>query len=252
MAALEGKTAIVTAAGGGIAGAIARRYAAEGASVMCVDINEETIAKTVADIEAAGGRAAPSTCDVSKEDQVQALIAATVAAFGKIDIVVNAAAFSEPTHTVVTMPLKVWQQVLDVNITGMFLTSKHAIPEMQKTGGGCFVNISSTFGSIAWPGRPAYMATKAAVKQLTRSVALDFASDNIRANSISPGAIETNRLLARTPTMDIVREKMVPLHPIGRLGQPTDIANAALFLASDQSSFMTGADMFVDGGFTMI
>ena len=252
MAALEGKTAIVTAAGGGIAGAIARRFAAEGAAVMCVDINGETAATTAGDIEAAGGRASPGLCDVSKEDRVRALMAETIDTFGRIDIVVNAAAFSEPTHTVVTMPLEIWQQVLDVNITGMFLMSKYAIPEMQKTGGGCFVNIASTFGSIAWPGRPAYMATKAAVKQLTRSVALDFAGDNIRANSISPGAVETDRLLARTPTMDIVREKMVPLHPIGRLGQPADIANAALFLASDQASFMTGADMFVDGGFTMI
>ncbi len=252
MGRLEGKSALVTAAGGGIAGAIARRFGAEGASVMCVDIVEESVTKTAGDIESAGGRAAWSLCDVSKEDQVRELIGKTVGAFGKVDIVVNAAAASEPTHTVVTMPLEVWQEVLDVNITGMFLVCKYAIPEMQKSGGGCFINISSTFGSIAWPGRPAYMATKAAVKQITRSVALDFAGDNIRANAISPGAIETNRLLARTPTMDAVREKMVPLHPIGRLGQPDDIANAALFLASDESSFMTGADMFVDGGFTMI
>lgn len=252
MGALDGRTALITAAGGGIAGAIARRYGAEGAAVMCVDINAETVGRTAEEIEAAGGRAARVVCDVSKEDDVRSLIAETVKTFGGLDIVVNAAAASEPTHTVVTMPLEVWQEVLDVNITGMFLVCKYAIPEMQKTGGGCFVNISSTFGSIAWPGRPAYMATKAAVKQLTRSVALDFAGDNIRANAISPGAIETTRLLARTPTMDEVREKMVPLHPIGRLGQPDDIAKAALFLASDESSFMTGADMFVDGGFTMI
>jgi NAD(P)-dependent dehydrogenase (short-subunit alcohol dehydrogenase family) len=96
------------------------------------------------------------------------------------------------------------------------------------------------------------MATKGAVRQLTRSIALDFASDNIRANSVLPGAIETNRLLERTPTMEQVREKMVPMHPIGRLGQPEDVANTAVFLASDQSSFMTGSDVFVDGGFTAI
>ena len=150
------------------------------------------------------------------------------------------------------MPLETWQKVVDVNLTGMFLVCKHAIPHLQARGGGRIINISSTFGSVAWPQRPAYMATKAAVKQLSRSIALDFAKDNIRANSISPGATETNRLLARTPTMEQVRERMIPLHPIGRLGQPEDIAAAAVFLASDESSFVTGADLFVDGGFTAV
>jgi NAD(P)-dependent dehydrogenase (short-subunit alcohol dehydrogenase family) len=252
MGLLDGKAAFVTAAGGGIAGAIARRFAAEGAAVCCVDVNEETVSKTASDIEAAGGRAIARVCDVSDETAVKKTIDDAAAVFGKLDVVVNAAAASEPLHTVATMPLEVWQEVLDVNITGMFLVSKHAIPHMQAAGGGQFINISSTFGSIAWGQRPAYMATKGAVRQLTRSVALDFASDNIRANSILPGAIETNRLLARTSTMDKVRERMVPLHPIGRLGQPEDIANAAAFLASDQSSFMTGSDVLVDGGFTMV
>lgn len=252
MAMLDDKVAFVTAAGGGIAGAIARRFGAEGAAVCCVDIDAETTARTAADITAAGGRAAAIECDVSDADAVEAAIDEAVSTFGRLDIVVNAAAASEPLGTVVTMELETWRQVLDVNLTGMFLVCKYAIPHMQANGGGQIINIASTFGSIAWPQRPAYMATKGAVKQLTRSIALDFAGDNIRANCISPGAIETSRLLARTPTMEQVRERMVPLHPIGRLGQPEDIANAAAFLASDQSSFMTGADVFVDGGFTMM
>lgn len=252
MAMLEDKVALVTAAGGGIAGAIARRFGAEGAAVCCVDIDEETAERTARDIAEAGGRAVARRCDVSDEDAVRSVVDETVSAFGKLDIVVNAAAASEPLGTVVTMPLEVWREVLDVNLTGMFLVCKYAIPHLQSNGGGRIINIASTFGSIAWPQRPAYMATKGAVKQLTRSIALDFAADNIRANTISPGAIETSRLLARTPTMEQVRARMVPLHPIGRLGQPEDIANAAAFLASDQSSFMTGADVFVDGGFTMI
>ena len=252
MGMLDGKVAFVTAAGGGIAGAIARRFGAEGAAVCCVDVNEETVSRTAGDIEAAGGKASAKICDVSDEAAVKAAVDETAAAFGKLDVVVNAAAASEPLHTVATMPLETLQEVMDVNLTGMFLVAKHAIPHMQAAGGGQFINISSTFGSIAWPQRPAYMATKGAVRQLTRSIALDFAGDNIRANSILPGAIETNRLLARTPTMDQVRERMVPLHPIGRLGQPEDIANAAAFLASDQSSFMTGSDVYVDGGFTMV
>lgn len=249
---LDDKVAFVTAAGGGIAGAIARRFGAEGAAVCCVDIDAETAAGTAGDITEAGGRAAAIQCDVSDAKAVRAAVDEAVSTFATLDIVVNAAAASEPLGTVVTMPLETWRQVLDVNLTGMFLVCKYAIPHLQANGGGRIINIASTFGSIAWPQRPAYMATKAAVKQLTRSIALDFAGDNIRANSISPGAIETNRLLARTPTMEQVRERMVPLHPIGRLGQPEDIANAAAFLASDQSSFMTGADVFVDGGFTMI
>ncbi len=252
MAMLDDKVAFVTAAGGGIAGAIARRFGAEGAAVCCVDIDAETAERTAGDITEAGGRAAAIQCDVSDEDAVRAAVDEAVSAFATLDIVVNAAAASEPLGTVVTMKLETWRQVLDVNLTGMFLVCKYAIPHMQANGGGQIINIASTFGSIAWPQRPAYMATKGAVKQLTRSIALDFAADNIQANSISPGAIETNRLLARTPTMEQVRTRMVPLHPIGRLGQPEDIANAAAFLASDQSSFMTGADVFVDGGFTMI
>ena len=252
MGMLDGKVALVTAAGGGIAGAIARRFASEGAAVCCVDINDVTVAKTVADIKVAGGIAIAKICDVADEAAVKFSVDETAKEFGELQIVVNAAAASEPLHTVANMPLEVWQKVLDVNITGMFLVAKHAIPHMQAAGGGQFINISSTFGHVAWPQRPAYMATKGAVRQLTRSIALDFASDNIRANSILSGAIETNRLLERTPTMEQVREKMVPMHPIGRLGQPEDVANTAVFLASDQSSFMTGSDVFVDGGFTAI
>ena len=252
MGLLDGKVSLVTAAGGGIAGAIARRFAAEGAKVCCVDINENTVNQTVTDIEKEGGTAIAKICNVASETEAKTCVNETASIFGKLEVVVNAAAASEPLHTVADMPIEVWQEVLDVNITGMFLIAKHAIPHMQVAGGGQFINISSTFGHIAWPQRPAYMATKGAVRQLTKSIALDFASDNIRANSILPGAIETNRLLARTATMEKVRERMVPLHPIGRLGQPEDIANAAAFLASDQSSFMTGSDVFVDGGFTAI
>ena len=252
MGMLDGKAALVTAAGGGIAGAIARRFGAEGAAVCCVDVNEETVNQTATDINEAGGKAIARVCDVADEAAVKACVDETASALGLLNVVVNAAAASEPLHTVANMPLEVWQEVMDVNLTGMFLVAKHAIPHMQAAGGGQFINISSTFGHIAWPQRPAYMATKGAVRQLSKSIALDFAGDNIRANSILPGAIETNRLLSRTPTMEQVREKMVPLHPIGRLGQPEDIANAAAFLASDESSFMTGSDVFVDGGFTAV
>ena len=252
MAQLTGKVAFITAAGGAIAGATARRFAAEGSAVYCVDIDEETVARTAEAIIEHDGRAIARHCDVTDEAEVQDALAACVAEFGRLDIVFNAAAAQEPNATVETMSLATWNEVVEVNLTGMFLVCKYAIPHLRAAGGGSIINIASTFGHIAWPERPAYMATKGAVRQLSRSIALDFAGDNIRANSISPGAIETRRLLQRTPTMEKVREHMVPLHPIGRLGQPEDIANAALFLASEQSSFVTGSDMLVDGGFTAV
>ena len=252
MAQLTDKVAFVTAAGGAIAGATARRFSIEGAAVYCVDIDDDTVAQTVTTITKDGGQATACHCDVTDETEVQNALEACVAEFGRLDIVFNAAAAREPSATVETMSLETWNEVVDVNLTGMFLVCKYAIPHLRDTGGGSIINIASTFGHIAWPERPAYMATKGAVRQLSRSIALDFAGDGIRANSISPGAIETPRLLHRTPTMEQVRERMVPLHPIGRLGQPEDIANAALYLASDQSNFVTGSDMLVDGGFTAI
>ena len=131
MGMLDGKVAFVTAAGGGIAGAIARRFGAEGASVCCVDVVEETVSATASDIEAAGGKAIAKICDVSDEAAVKRTIDEVAAAFGELNVVVNAAAASEPLHTVATMPLEIWQEVVDVNLTGMFLVAKHAIPHMQ-------------------------------------------------------------------------------------------------------------------------
>ncbi len=252
MAQLSDKVAFVTAAGGAIAGATARRFAAEGAAVYCIDIDDDTVSQTAAAVTEDGGRATARHCDVTDEAEVKETLEACVEAFGRLDIVFNAAAALEPSATVETMSLATWNEVIEVNLTGMFLVCKYAIPHLRAAGGGSIVNIASTYGHIAAPERPAYMATKGAVRQLTRSIALDFAGDGIRANSISPGAIETRRLLHRTPTMEQVRERMVPLHPIGRLGQPEDIAGAALYLAGDQSSFVTGSDMLVDGGFTAV
>ena len=252
MARLTGKVAFVTAAGGAIAGATAKRFAAEGAAVYCVDIDTETVTQTATAITEAGGQATARHLDVTDETEVTNGLTACVEAYGRLDIVFNAAAALEPNATVETMSLATWNEVIEVNLTGMFLVCKYAIPHLRAAGGGSIINIASTYGHIAARQRPAYMATKGAVRQLSRSIALDFAGDGIRANSISPGAIETRRLLHRTPTMEQVRERMVPLHPIGRLGQPEDIAGAALYLASDQSSFVTGSDMLVDGGYTAI
>jgi NAD(P)-dependent dehydrogenase (short-subunit alcohol dehydrogenase family) len=249
---LEGKAALVTGAAGGIAGATARRFAAEGAAVACLDIDDAGAARTAGEIEAAGGRALACPCDVSDAESVRASVARAAEAFGRLDIVVNGAALGEAAGNVVELDLAEWQRALATNLTSVFLVCKYAIPVMATSGGGSVINIASQLGQVAVPRRPAYVTTKAAVIQLTRSMAIDFAKDNIRVNSLSPGATETPRLLRTHKTMEDARAALVPLHPIGRLGQPADLADAALFLASDESRFMTGADLVVDGGYTAI
>jgi NAD(P)-dependent dehydrogenase (short-subunit alcohol dehydrogenase family) len=252
MSRLEGKTALITGAAGGIAGATARRFAAEGAVVACLDIDENGAARTAGEIEAAGGKALSYGCDVANADAVKECVAAAADALGRLDIVVNGAALGEAAGNVVELDLDEWNRALATNLTSVFLVGKHAIPHMAASGGGSIINIASQLGQVAVPRRPAYVTTKAAVIQLTRSMAIDFAKDNIRVNSLSPGATETPRLLRSHKTMEDARAALVPLHPIGRLGQPADLADAALFLASDESRFMTGADLVVDGGYTAI
>lgn len=250
---LDGRAAFVTAAGGAIAGAISRRFAEEGARVFCVDIRADNVQRTADEIcKRLPGRAAAHAADVSDEAAVRTAVAAAVKHFGRLDIVVNAAAASEAVADVVEMPFAEWQRVLNVNLSTVFLVCKHTVPELRKAGGGSIINIGSTFGRVVVPKRPGYTTTKAAVIQLSKQMAIDFAPDKIRVNSISPGAIETARLLDRHPTMEVVRERFVPKHPIGRLGQPEEIAAAALFLASEESSFVTASDMLVDGGYTAI
>ena len=252
MGRLEGKVAFVTAAGGAIAGATARLFAAEGAAVACVDIVEENVKKTASDIEAAGGKAVAIVCDVTDEDAVKAAIDETVAAFGKLNVVFNAAAFTDPLLPLHELDVALWRKTFDVNITGMFIVTKYAIPHMKDAGSGSFINISSIYGARAAKKRPAYCSSKGAVRMLSKSVAVDYAEDNIRANSILPGPIETPRLLVANKNMDDVINRHRPHLPAARLGQPEEIAKTAVFLASDESSFMSGNDCFVDGAYNAI
>lgn len=249
---LNGKIAFVTAAGGAIAGATARLFAAEGAAVACVDISAETVRQTAADIVAAGGRAIPLVCDVTDEDAVRDAVSQTVSEFGGLTTVFNAAAYRDPQAAALDIDVATWRKTLDVNVTGMFIVIQQALPHMQKAGGGSIVNISSIYGARVAKKRPAYSASKAAVRLLTQSIAIDYAEDNIRCNAILPGPIETPRLLVTNNSMDAVIERHRPHLPAGRLGQPEEIARTALFLASDASSFTTGADHFVDGGYNAL
>ena len=252
MGRLDGKAALITAAAGGIAGASARRFAAEGAAVLVCDIDMDGAERTVGDIAAAGGTARARHCDVADPESAAAAVEAAIAAFGAVHVLMNGAAIREPTGNVVALDLADWERAMRVNLTGIFLMCKYAIPRIVDAGGGSVINVASQLGSVVVPDRPAYVTSKAAVIQLSKSMALDFAKDNVRVNSLSPGATETGRLLAHYGTMEAVRRALTPLHPIGRLGRPEDLADAALYLASDESAFVTGHDLIVDGGYTAV
>jgi len=250
MPKLQGKTAIVTGAGGGIGGAIARLYAAEGARVACVDIDAGDAAKTVRDIEQNGGTAIACLCDVSRAAEAANAVSVTREAFGPIDILVNSVATLTPRVSVVELSEEDWDRAFAVNIKSVFLMCKYAIPSMIEAGGGAIVIIASNFGHVSLPGRTAYSATKGGLLSMTRALALDHVGQNIRVNSISPGSIETDRGRRQYGSIEKMRQERAPLHPIGRMGMPEEVAYAALFLACHESSFMTGADMLIDGGYT--
>ncbi len=247
---LEGKAALVTGAGSGIGRAIARLFAAEGASVLLAELNEEA-GKTVAgEVEAAGGRASFLHTDTSREDDVKDAIAAAVEAWGGLDILVNNAGIGAATYT--------WDQVIAVNLSGVYYGCLHGLEAMRERG-GVIVNMASMAGLVGFTiaGLPeafgtaagtAYIAAKHGVIGLTKQFALGGAPE-VRVNCICPGWIETALTQPLTEAQPLL-EWALQGTPMGRLGQPEEIARAALFLASDDSSFMTGAPLIVDGGWT--
>jgi NAD(P)-dependent dehydrogenase (short-subunit alcohol dehydrogenase family) len=246
---LSGKSAVVTGAGAGIGRAIALAFAGAGAAVACVDIDAQAAQAAARTIGEAGGRAIAIGCDVSREDDV-AVAARAVEGFGGAQVLVNGAATNDRSATVLDLSLAEWNRVFAVNVAGAFLMSRAILPMMIAAGGGSIIHIASQLGRVAGEGRAVYCATKGALIQLAKAMAADHAAQNIRVNTLSPGAVETDRLVHRFGTMDEARRIAGPKHLLGRLGQPDEIARAAIFLASDASSFMTGADLLVDGGYT--
>lgn len=244
MGRLAGKIALVTGAGAGMGYEIVARFLAEGARVVGADLEPAGLAAL------AGPALVTCRCDVAHTEQAARAVALAVTTFGGLHILVNGAATDTPSASVVELSEADWRQALDVNLTGCFLMAKAAIPAIAAVGGGSVINIASQLGSVGQRGRAAYNASKAALINLTRVMALDHAAQNIRVNSLSPGAVITPRLLRRFGTAEACERALAPLHPIGRLGRPAELAAAALFLASDEASFMTGADMVVDGGYT--
>ena len=238
---LQGRIALVTGAAGDIGAAIARRFAAAGARVAAVDAK----AGLPKDCLALG-------CDLTDPAAVKRAVDEAARHFGGLHILVNNAAADTARAPVAEVALEDWQRHFAVNVTAAFLAAKHAIPHMRAAGGGVVLNIASQLGSVTSKHGAAYSASKAAVISLTRSIAVDHAADGIRAVSLSPGAIMTSRLTTRFGGEEATSRALAGLHPIGRLGTPEEVAEAALFLVSGKASFFTGSDVVMDGGYTAI
>lgn len=249
---LRDKVALVVGAANGICRAIAIAFAGAGANVVCADLDEAGARATAAAVEQAGGRAVAQRTDVTQAADARAAVVAAEKAFGGLDVLVFGAATREPSATVAQMEEADWNRTLAVNLTGAFLVSKAALPAIVARGGGSIILIASQLGRVAAPERPAYCATKGALIQLAKVMATDHARENIRVNTLSPGAIATGRMVHRYGDMAKARAHHGPKHLLGRIGEPEEIARAALFLASDASSFMTGSDLLVDGGYTAV
>ena len=251
MGRLDGKVSVITGAGSGIGRETALRFAAEGARVACADVVEETGRAVVSEIAGAGGEADFFAADVADERSVAALYDAVEARFGAVHVLVNnAGVMLAGDGSVIDTGLAVWQRVLDVNLTGVFLCCKHGIPKLLAAGGGSIVNMAS-FVAVMGAATPqiAYTASKGGVLALTREIAVEFARRGIRANALCPGPVETplfEQLLAAPGA----RERRLVHVPMGRFGQAADVADAALFLASDESTWVTGTAFLVDGGIT--
>lgn len=244
---LQNRTALITGAAQGIGLAIAHAFVKQGGRVVLADIDADRVAAEAANIGT--DNALGLALDVSDSEAVAAAIEQTVRHFGGLDIAVAGAAVMTPTVSIADLEPADWQAAISVNLTGAFLVSKHAIRQMRGNGGGNVILIASQMARVAWPGGAAYSTTKGGLLQLAKGIALDHAADNIRANTLSPGGTATRRLETKFGDMATAQREWGPKHPLGRLAEVTEIAAGAVFLASDDSSFMTGADLLIDGGY---
>jgi NAD(P)-dependent dehydrogenase (short-subunit alcohol dehydrogenase family) len=259
MAVLAGKVAIVTGGASGIGRAIALRYGREGAIVTVADWNTAGGEETAAMIREATGRATFAQCDVSDPEQVRAVIDQAATDAGRLDIIVNNAGVGGTGEAAADMPVEGFQRVIGINLLGPFYGAKFAIPHLRKAGGGSIINIASTYGLIGAPKTPAYSAAKGGLVMLTKQLAVDYSHENIRVNAICPGFVDTDLggRRARMSPEDAAnalaqREARAAIQPIGRQAQPDEMAGAAVFLASDDASFVVGAILTVDGGQTIL
>jgi NAD(P)-dependent dehydrogenase (short-subunit alcohol dehydrogenase family) len=251
---LGGKVALVTGGSVGIGAAIVRQFADEGAAVVLCARSSEDGRALERDLTATGRVALFVSCDVSMEAAVEQLIATIVDRFGRLDILVNNAGITA-SGLVEETSLETWRAVLEANVTSMFLVTKHAIPVLRRSPGASIINLGSTYGVVGSAGSGAYAVSKAAAISLTKTLSLELAGDHIRVNALCPGATGTPmniEWLAAQPDPEQALRDLVAKHPIGRLASPDEQAAAALFLASDGASFVTGHSLMVDGGYTAI
>ena len=251
----ENKVAVVTGAATGIGAATAIAFGEDGARVVLADVNEEALSERLSEIEAAGGSGITVVADVSDPQHAQRIASEAVAAYGGIDCLVASAGI-QTYGTVVSTDEATWDRTLDINAKGVYLAAKFCIPEMVKRGGGAVVNVASVQGLLSQPNVAAYAASKGAVIAMTRTMALDHAGDNIRANSLCPGSVDTPMLRHSAslfspddPTGAL--NEWGGLHALGRIAQPAEMAQVALFLCSEAASFITGAAIVADGGLTI-
>ena len=241
------RVALVTGAGSGIGRAIAHGLAADGARVVVSDLDEAGGAETVAAIEKSGGKAIFARGDVSKPEDGEALVGSAVKEFGALHVAVNNAGISGPSAPAGEYPVDGWDRVIAINLSGVFYGMRYQIPAMLDSGGGSIVNIASILGQVGFANSSAYVAAKHGVVGLTRNAAIEYAARGIRVNAVGPAFINTP-LIEKNMTPE-ARAGLIAKHPIGRLGEPEEVAELVVWLASDRASFVTGGYYAVDGGY---
>ncbi len=248
MALLDGKVAIVTGGASGIGQSTALLYAQNGASVIVSDIDDARGRETARQIEQAGGKAAYVRADVSRPEECERLVQATLDQYSRLDIAFNNAGIGGESHSVADYSVAGWEKVIAINLSGVFYCMKYEIPVMLKTGGGAIVNMSSILGQVGFANAPAYVAAKHGVIGLTQTAAVEYTQSGIRVNSVGPGFISTPMIagLEQDPQLNNL---LISLHPIGRLGKPEEVAELVVWLSSDKASFITGAYYPVEGGY---
>ncbi|MDF2684000.1 MAG: 3-oxoacyl-ACP reductase [Brevibacillus sp.] len=250
MGRLSGKVAIITGAAMGMGAAEAKLFAKEGAKVIATDVQVESLNQVVQEMKEKGGEAVAIKHNVTSEEEWKSVIAEAVSLYGKVDVLVNNAGVSSP-KTIANMEMAEWNKVMDINLNGCVIGMKYVIPEMKKAGGGSIINISSIGGIVGMAGTSPYTAAKGALRVLSKSAAVEYGKDRIRVNSLHPGIVVTPMTL---PSME--EGGAIPYYQtytqLPYFGEPEDIAYGAIFLASDESRFMTGAELVIDGGWTAL